>query len=76
MRAWLSVTRAPARRASPRARRSRATRVVSLAAALGALALVRLIPIAGAIVAFLALVSGLGAWTTRAYRAWAGAPTA
>ena len=45
-------------------------RVLGFVAALVALSLLRLIPVLGVVVAFLALVFGLGAWSLQAYRAW------
>ncbi len=48
------------------------SRLAFLVAALVALALLRLIPVAGGAVLFLALVLGLGAWTIRGYREFLG----
>jgi cytoskeletal protein CcmA (bactofilin family) len=50
-------------------------RIISLILALVVLALVGLIPIVGMIIAWLAAVFGLGAWTYQTFRRWSEAPT-
>jgi hypothetical protein len=56
------------------ARPSRGARIAALAVALLVLAVVRFIPIAGPLVLLLALVFGVGAWTLRLSRGYAGLP--
>lgn len=52
---------------------SKGWRILSLIVALIVLALLRLIPIAGGLILFLALLFGLGAWSLHLYRSYAGA---
>jgi cytoskeletal protein CcmA (bactofilin family) len=62
-------------RASRRGTRpSRGARIAALGVAVLILALVRFIPIAGPLVLLLALVLGVGAWTLRLSRGYAGLP--
>ena len=53
---------------------SQGARMLMLILALVVLALVRLVPVLGGIVGFLALVVGLGACARQAYRRWSGTP--
>jgi cytoskeletal protein CcmA (bactofilin family) len=55
-------------------RPSRGARIAALGVALLVLALVRFIPIAGPLVLLLTLVLGVGAWTLRLSRGYAGLP--
>ena len=55
-------------------RPSRAARIAALGVALLVLALVRFVPIAGPLVLLLTLVLGVGAWTLRLSRGYAGLP--
>jgi hypothetical protein len=53
---------------------ARGARVAALAGALVVLAAIRFVPIAGPLVLVLALVLGVGAWTLRLWRGYAGLP--